>query len=88
MVRAHGKTGFSHLFAGLIALGLAGAVLFAAEKAVIHLEHATVLSNGFRGIFPQKPGTGLPTCRRACAKRVADLWQLRIIDPRRSGKGK
>jgi len=44
MVRAHGKTGFSHLFAGLIALGLGGAALFAVEKAVIHLEHATVFS--------------------------------------------
>ncbi len=44
MVRAHGKTGLSHLFAGLIALGLAGMVLFGAEMAVIHLEHATVLS--------------------------------------------
>ncbi len=43
-MRAHGKTGFSHLFAGLIALGLGGAALFAVEKAVIHLEHATVFS--------------------------------------------
>src|SRR5213596_3071559 len=44
MVRAHGKTGLSHLFAGLIALGLAGMVLFGGEMAVIHLEHDTVLS--------------------------------------------
>ena len=44
MVRAHGKAGLSHLFAGLIALGLGGMVLFGAEMAVIHLEHATVFS--------------------------------------------
>jgi hypothetical protein len=46
MVREHGETGWSHLFAGLIALGLGVAALFAAEKAVAHLEHVTVLSDG------------------------------------------
>src|SRR5213592_840864 len=50
MVREHGKAGWSHLFAGLIALGLGGAALFAAEKAVIHLEHATVFSTA-PGVF-------------------------------------
>ena len=35
MVREHGKPGWSHLFAGLTALGLAGAALFAAKKTVI-----------------------------------------------------
>ena len=43
-MHAHGKAGLSHLFAGLIALGLGGMVLFGAEMAVIHLEHATVFS--------------------------------------------
>ena len=38
------KTGFSHLFAGLIALGLAGIVLIGGEMAIIHLEHSTVIS--------------------------------------------
>jgi D-alanine transfer protein len=56
MVRAHGKTGFSHLFAGLIALGLGGAVLFAAEKAVIHLEHATVFSTAPEVFFLKNQG--------------------------------
>ena len=41
---AHVKTGFSHLFAGLIALGLAGIGLIGGEMAIIHLEHATVIS--------------------------------------------
>ena len=44
MVREHGKAGWSHLFAGLIALGLGGAALFAGEKAVTRVEHATVSS--------------------------------------------
>src|SRR6058998_2869619 len=44
MVQADGKTDLSHLFAGLIALGLAGMVLFGAEMAVIHLEAGTVFS--------------------------------------------
>jgi D-alanine transfer protein len=33
-----------HLFAGLIALALAAIVLFAAHRALIHLEHATIAS--------------------------------------------
>ena len=34
----------THLFAGLIALGLAAIVLFAAERILVHLEHATIVS--------------------------------------------
>jgi D-alanine transfer protein len=44
MTRADTNKEMPHLFAGLIALGLAGTILFAAEKAVIHLERATVFS--------------------------------------------
>jgi D-alanine transfer protein len=33
-----------HLFSGLIALGLATIVLFAAERVLIHLEHASIVS--------------------------------------------
>jgi D-alanine transfer protein len=33
-----------HLFAGLIALGLAAIILFAAQRVLIHLEHATIVS--------------------------------------------
>jgi D-alanine transfer protein len=65
MVRAHGKTGFSHLFAGLTALGLAGAVLFAAQKAVIHLEHATVLSTAPEVFFLKNQGLAF---QRAAAR--------------------
>ncbi len=45
-MRAHVKTEFSHLFAGLIALGLAGIGLIGGEMAlaIIHLERATVIS--------------------------------------------
>jgi D-alanine transfer protein len=44
MARAHANKEMPHLFAGLIALGLAGTIFFPAEKAVIHLEHATIPS--------------------------------------------
>jgi D-alanine transfer protein len=44
MARAHANKGMPHLFAGLIAFGLAGTIFLAAETAVTHLEHATVLS--------------------------------------------
>src|SRR5215468_9160393 len=33
-----------HLFAGLVALGLVAMILFAAERVLIHLEHATIIS--------------------------------------------
>jgi len=33
-----------HLFAGIIALGLAAIIFFAAQRVLIHLEHATVVS--------------------------------------------
>jgi D-alanine transfer protein len=44
MARAYANKEMPHLFAGLIALGLAGTVLFAVGMAVIHLERSTVLS--------------------------------------------
>src|SRR5213078_5117097 len=33
-----------HLFAGIIALGLAAIIFFAAQRVLIHLEHATIVS--------------------------------------------
>ena len=51
MRRAQSDT--PHLFAGLIASGLAVAVLFAGETAVIHLEHTTVSSTAPE-LFPLK----------------------------------
>jgi len=42
-----------HLFAGLIALGLAATILFAAQRVLIHLEHATIVSTAPE-IFPLK----------------------------------
>jgi len=65
MVSAHGKAGFSHLFAGLIALGLGGAALFAAEKAVIHLEHDTLFSTAPEVFFLKNQGLAF---QRAAAR--------------------
>ena len=77
-----------HLFAGLVALGLAAIILFAAQRVLIHLEHATIVSTAPERFCPQKPGTGLSTCRRACAERIADLWQFGILKvPRRPERG-
>lgn len=44
MVRVQANKEMPHFFAGLIALGLAAIVLFAAERILIHLEHATIVS--------------------------------------------
>lgn len=65
MGREHGKAGWSHLFAGLTALGLAGAVLFAAKKTVIHLERATVLSTAPEVFFLKNQGLAF---QRAAAR--------------------
>src|SRR5213592_4021788 len=44
MVRVHFNKEMPHFFAGLIALGLARAVLFGGQMVVIHLEHSTIPS--------------------------------------------
>ena len=44
MARAGGKKGMPHLFSGLIASGLATAMLFAGRMVAIHLEQTTVSS--------------------------------------------
>jgi D-alanine transfer protein len=65
MVREDGNAGWSHLFAGLIALGLGGAALFAAQKALIHLEHATVSSTAPEVFFVKNQGLAF---QRAAAR--------------------
>ena len=65
MVREHGKAGWSHLFAGLIALGLGVAALLAAEKAVTHLEHTTVFSTAPEVFFLKNQGLAF---QRAAAR--------------------
>src|SRR5438046_9362150 len=44
MVRVQANKEMPHLFAGLIALGLAAAVLFGGQMVVIHLERSTIPS--------------------------------------------
>src|SRR5437660_12900754 len=44
MARVHANKEMPHLFAGLIALGVAGNILFAAGMAVSHLESSTIPS--------------------------------------------
>ena len=54
-----------HLFAGAIALGLAGIILLAAGMAVIHLEHSTVLSTAPDLFFLKNQGLAF---QRAAAR--------------------
>src|SRR5438132_10628745 len=44
MARVHANKEMPHLFPGLIAVGVAGTILFAAGMAVIHLERSTIPS--------------------------------------------
>src|SRR5882762_8612267 len=62
-----------HLSAGIIALGLATIIFFAAQQVLIHLEHATVLSTAPE-LFPLK-NQGLAFQRAAaCAPNVLPLY--------------
>jgi len=87
MVRAHGKTGFSHLFAGLIALGLGGAVLFAAEKAVIHLERATVLSTAPEVFFVKNQGLAFQRAAARAANVLPIYGSSELLVPAVPEKG-
>src|SRR6266436_1164384 len=53
MARIHANKQTPHLFAGLIALGLAGIILFGAERIVIHIERATINATAPE-LFPLK----------------------------------
>jgi D-alanine transfer protein len=53
MAGAHAKKVMPHFFSGLIAFGLAAAVLFAGGMVVIHLEHTTLPSTAPE-LFPLK----------------------------------
>src|SRR5437667_5432368 len=50
---ASGRQGMPHLFSGLIALGVAAAVLFGGGIVAVHLEHATIVSTAPE-LFPLK----------------------------------
>jgi D-alanine transfer protein len=81
MMRAEARQNMVHLFSGLIASGLAVAVLFAGEMAVIHLEHTTVSSTAPE-LFPLK-NQGLAFQRAAvCAADVLPFYaSSELIDP-------
>jgi D-alanine transfer protein len=72
VLRANGRQGIPHLFAGLIACGLVAAVLFGAEMVAIHLERTTILSTAPE-LFPLK-NQGLAFQRAAA--RAPDVVPL------------
>jgi D-alanine transfer protein len=73
MERAVAREGMTHLFSGLIASGLAVALLLAGGMVAIHLEHATLYSTAPR-LFPLK-NQGLAFQRvAACAPDVLPLY--------------
>src|SRR5213595_3142490 len=70
---ARARQGTPHLFSGLIASGLAAAVLFSAEIVAVHLEHTTILSTAPE-LFPLK-NQGLAFQRVAAhAQNVLPLY--------------
>jgi hypothetical protein len=73
MERAFAREGMTHSFSGLIASGLAVALLLAGGMVAIHLEHATLSSTAPR-LFPLK-NQGLAFQRvAACAPDVLPLY--------------
>src|SRR5438067_11931921 len=70
---ARARQGTPHLFSGLIASGLAAAVLFSAEIVAVHLEHTTILTTAPE-LFPLK-NQGLAFKRVAAhAQNVLPLY--------------
>src|SRR5438445_535566 len=70
---ASGRQGMPHLFSGLIALGVAAAVLLGGEIAAVHLEHSTNVSTAPE-LFPLKK-QGLAFQRAAAhARSVLPLY--------------
>src|SRR5947208_5964155 len=70
---ASGRQGMPHLFAGLIALGVAAAVLLGGGIVAVHLEHATIVSTAPE-LFPLKK-QGLAFQRAAAnARTVLPLY--------------
>jgi D-alanine transfer protein len=67
MVRVQANKEMPHFFAGLIALGLAGTILFAAGMAVIRLERATVVSTASDIFLLKNQGLAF---QRAAARAV------------------
>src|SRR5881396_4409321 len=72
MVRVHANKEMPHFFAGLIALGLAAAVLFGGQMVVIHLEHSTIPSTTPDLFLLKNQGVAF---QRAAA-RAADVLPL------------
>src|SRR6266700_2969172 len=70
MVRVQANKEMPHLFAGLIALGLAAAVLFGGQMVVIHLEHSTIPSTAPDLFLLKNQGLAF---QRAAA-RAADVF--------------
>src|SRR6266496_513198 len=70
---ASGRQGMPHLFSGLIALGVAAAVLLGGGIVAVHLEHATIVSTAPE-LFPLKK-QGLAFQRAAAhARSVLPLY--------------
>ena len=71
-MRVEGRQKMPHLFSGLIAFGLAVTVLFAAERAVIHLENTTVHSTAPNSFSLKNQGVAF---QRAAA-HAANVFQI------------
>jgi D-alanine transfer protein len=75
------------LFAGLIALGLGGAALFAAEKAVIHLEHSTVFSTAPEVFFVKNQGLAFQRAAARAPNVLPIYGSSELLVPRIPEKG-
>src|SRR5256886_17415637 len=70
---ASGRQGMPHLFSGLIALGVAAAVLLGGGIVAVHLEHATIVLTAPELLPLKKQGLAFPRAA-ANARTVLPLY--------------
>ena len=76
-----------HLFAGIIALGLAAIIFFAAQRVLIHLEHVSIVSTAPERFALKNQGLAFQRAAAHSAERIDALWQFGIIGARGTGTG-
>ena len=76
-----------HLFAGIIALGLAAIIFFAAQRVLIHLEHATIVSTAPESFALKNQGLAFQRAAAHSPNVLTHLWQFGIINACGTGTG-
>src|SRR5206468_13123173 len=87
MARAPARQDMPHLFSGLIASGLAAAVLFGRLMVVVHLEHSTVFSTAPDLFLLKNQGLAFQRAAARAAKVLPIYGSSELLVPPSRKKG-